>query len=284
MHDKYLIADNFAYILGGRNTDDLFLGNYVDSYNEDRDILVYEAVPGKGKSYIQLQEYFKKIWNLSCCKKYGNHGEIHGELRGHYQEVREKYSDAFNEIDWVKDTIVAESIELYTNPMNPSNKYPQLWERMVTGMKKADNIMIQTPYIICNQKMYRDLKEICSGSVRTELIINAVESGTNPFGCTDYLNPKKAVMQTGSYIYEYFGAQALHTKTILAGDALCMVGSCNLDIRSVYLDTEMMLFIESEELNEFLREQVENLKLASRAVAPDGTVIDGKIIVRKNKE
>ena len=33
MHDKYLIADDFAYILGGRNTDDLFLGNYIDSYN-----------------------------------------------------------------------------------------------------------------------------------------------------------------------------------------------------------------------------------------------------------
>ena len=57
MHDKYLIADDFAYILGGRNTDDLFLGNYADSYNEDRDILVYETVPGKGHSFIQLQEY-----------------------------------------------------------------------------------------------------------------------------------------------------------------------------------------------------------------------------------
>lgn len=28
-------ADDFAYILGGRNTDDLFLGNYIDSYNEE---------------------------------------------------------------------------------------------------------------------------------------------------------------------------------------------------------------------------------------------------------
>lgn len=60
--------------------------------------------------------------------------------------------------------------------------------------------------------------------------------------------------QTGSYVYEYLGAQALHTKTILAGDTLSMVGSCNLDMRSVYLDTEMMLFIESGELNESLRE------------------------------
>ena len=73
------------------------------------------------------------------------------------------------------------------------------------------------------------MKAICSKSVKTELIINAVESGANPFGCTDYLNQKKAVRQTGSYVYEYVGTLALHTKTVLAGDTLSIVGSCNLD-------------------------------------------------------
>lgn len=143
-------------------------------------------------------------------------------------------------------------------------------------MEEADNILIQTPYVICNQKMYGDLKEICSRSVKTELIINAVESGANPFGCTHYLNQKKDVRQTGSYVYEYVGTQALHTKTVLAGDTLSIVGSCNLDMRSVYLDTEMMLFIECKELNETLREHTEKLKLKSRQVAPDGTIIDGE--------
>ena len=276
MHDKYLIADDFAYILGGRNTDDLFLGNYVDSYNEDRDILVYEPVPGKGHSFIQLQEYSEIIWDLSCCKKYGKHEVIDGKLGEHYQEVRERYPDAFQETDWLKETIAADSIELCTNPMEAENKRPQLWDRMAEEMKKTDNILIQTPYVICSRKMYQDLTEICSESEKTELMINAVESGTNPFGCTDYLNQKKKVRQTGSYVYEYLGAQALHTKTILAGDTLSMVGSCNLDMSSVYLDTEMMLFIENRELNEFLREQVENLKLESRRVSPDGTVIDGE--------
>ena len=92
----------------------------------------------------------------------------------------------------------------------------------------------------------------------------------------DYLNQKKAVRQTGSYVYEYVGTQALHTKTVLAGDTLSIVGSCNLDMRSVYLDTEMMLFIECKELNETLRGHTEKLKLKSRQVAPDGTIIDGE--------
>jgi putative cardiolipin synthase len=42
MHDKYLIADDTAYILGGRNSNNLFLGAYRDTYNIDRDLYVLE--------------------------------------------------------------------------------------------------------------------------------------------------------------------------------------------------------------------------------------------------
>lgn len=281
MHDKYLIADNFAYILGGRNTDDLFLGNYVDTYNEDRDILVYENVPGGGNSYIRLQDYFEKIWNLSCCQEYGKHEDAGSSLRTHYPEVQEKYPEAFHEPDWLGETVAADSIELYTNPIEPENKQPQLWDRMIMEMKNEKDIIIQTPYIICNKKMYQDLTEVCTQSERTEIIINAVEIGSNPFGCTDYLNQKKKVRQTGGYIYEYLGSQALHTKTVLAGSTLSIVGSCNMDMRSVYLDTEMMLFIESRELNQALREHAGDLKMASRQAAPDGTVVENEKCQRK---
>lgn len=275
MHDKYLIADDFAYILGGRNTNDLFLGNYKDSYNEDRDILVYETVPGKGSSYIELQEYFEKIWSLPCCKQFEKRGG--GEyLEEHYWKVREKYPEAFLETEWETVTIGANGIELCTNPIEPENKRPQLWERLALEMGQADDILIQTPYIICSRKMYQELTDICTDAAKAELIINATEGGANPFGCTDYLNQKKNVRETGLYIYEYAGAQALHTKTILAGENISIVGSCNLDMRSVYLDTEMMLVIDSPELNASLRTRAEILKAQSKKVSPDGTVTEGE--------
>lgn len=40
LHDKYLIADGSKYILGGRNSNDLFLGSYQENQNIDRDVLV----------------------------------------------------------------------------------------------------------------------------------------------------------------------------------------------------------------------------------------------------
>lgn len=275
MHDKYLIADDFAYILGGRNTDDLFLGNYVDSYNEDNDILVYETVPGEGGSYLQLQEYFDRIWELPCCAAYQNRGRGGNYLKEHYQSLRERYPQAFLETDWEGATVAANSVELCANPMEPENKEPRLWNRLAEEMKRGDEVVIITPYIICSGQMYADLADVARESARAEVIINAVECGSNPFGCTDYLNQKENVRETGVHVYECLGAQALHTKTILIGDRVSIVGSCNLDMRSVYLDTELMLVIDSPELNAALQEQAEGLREQSRHVSPDGSVENG---------
>ena len=54
MHDKYLIADDSLFLLGGRNTFDLFLGDYVQDQNIDRELLVWNTAPAPGSSLAQL--------------------------------------------------------------------------------------------------------------------------------------------------------------------------------------------------------------------------------------
>ena len=66
MHDKYLIVDEKMYLLGGRNSNDIFLGDQTKGINEDRDILVYDTSEGQGESLNQLEDYFHKIWKESC--------------------------------------------------------------------------------------------------------------------------------------------------------------------------------------------------------------------------
>ena len=47
LHDKYLIIDDQMYTLGGRNTTNLFLGDYSKGKNIDKELFVYETDPGK---------------------------------------------------------------------------------------------------------------------------------------------------------------------------------------------------------------------------------------------
>ena len=70
MYDKYLIADDTAYILGGRNIHNYFLGDYDDYKNHDRDVLVYNAgVEEESSSLYQLLDYFNHIWNFELVKQ-----------------------------------------------------------------------------------------------------------------------------------------------------------------------------------------------------------------------
>ena len=63
----------------------------------------------------------------------------------------------------------------------------------------------------------------------------------------------------------------MHTKSILIDDRLSLIGSFNWDMRSAYLDTELMLLVDCPALNAALREQTEEMMRQSRLVAPDGT-------------
>ena len=71
-------------------------------------------------------------------------------------------------------------------------------------------------------------------------------------------------------MYEVVCGQSLHTKTILIGDDLSIVGSFNADMRSAYLDTELMLVIESEEVNAALRQESVQYIDQSRLALHDG--------------
>mgnify|MGYP000146392303 FL=1 len=58
-------------------------------------------------------------------------------------------------------------------------------------------------------------------------------------------------------VHEYLGPHSNHTKAVLIDDRLSIVGSYNLDMRSTYQDTELMLAIDSEALSAELREEID---------------------------
>ena len=95
-------------------------------------------------------------------------------------------------------------------------------------------------------------------------------SGANLFGCTDFLNHRRSIIGSGMQVYTYSGECSQHTKTILINETVSIVGSFNFDIRSAYLDTEMMLVIERPELNKYLRKQAEDAMEHSAHLLPSG--------------
>ena len=58
---------------------------------------------------------------------------------------------------------------------------------------------------------------------------------------------------------------------MLLDDRMSIVGSYNLDMRSTYQDTELMLAVDSKELNAMIRKEAETDKTYSKVMQEDGT-------------
>lgn len=276
LHDKYVIIDSKMYLLGGRNTTNLFLGDYSKSKNIDRELFVYKEDERVRGSINQLRNYFESIWDLKDSKEYDCKKETEevkqclADLKNRTEKMRELYPDVYEEWNWQERTVDTNKVTLLSNPIEAENKEPVMWYTITELMKSGDDITVYTPYIICGKEMYEDLAEVCEETEHVEVITNDVSSGANPWGCTDYLNQKEKIWATGVQVYEFMGKHSSHTKAVLIDERMSLVGSYNMDMRSTYQDTELMLAVDSIALNEQIRREVKQDKLASRTMTEKG--------------
>lgn len=72
-------------------------------------------------------------------------------------------------------------------------------------------------------------------------------------------------------MWEYEGGYSYHGKSILIDDDISIVGSFNIDMRSAYLDTELMLVIDSREINQMLETAMDSYEHSARLANADGS-------------
>lgn len=286
MHDKYIIVDDLAYILGGRNTFDYFIGDYAtDDRSRDREVLVYNTGHGEKQdrtsSLWQVEDYFNKIWNLDVCTYFHEDESLREKeevqeqidlLEQRYQEIRTEHPDLFQIPDYSSVTVPTNQIQLVSNPTGIYGKEPVVFYELSELMKQAEQqVTIHTPYAVCNGYMYDTLEEICDQVPDVRMLVNSVENGDNVVASSDYLKFKGKLLDTGIQIMEYDGGESYHGKSILIDDNISVIGSYNLDLRSTYVDTELMLVIDSRPFNTELKEAMNILENDCRIVIDKDT-------------
>ena len=267
MHDKYLIADQQVYILGGRNTRNKSIGTYPGKQDADRDVLVY--CEGADSSASQLLSYFDSVWNSGECKapaKKPRKATMVSALLSRCESLFKANSQDLETIDFRSFLVPVQNVSLYVNPVHAGNKAPQLWTDLLYLMGQGRDIEVQTPYIILSHQMHDQFSGL-NQDRSMKIITNAPETGANPMGCAELLNRKKHLLKTGFQLYEYAQDRSAHVKSVVIDDSYSLVGSFNFDMRSAYLDTETMLLIDSPEINRQLRETNAKYMSSSRSSA-----------------
>ena len=268
LHDKYLIADHTAYLLGGRNCFNSFLGSYGGGQNRDRDVLVYNAGNVSDSSLYQVEDYYRSISALDCCKLFHDDEDL--AARSSVQEAQETLHQRLAELkalypacyaapcDYRTATLPTRKITLLSNPTQVAVKEPVLFK----SAKKQ--VILHTPYVIANDWMTKQLGKIGS---KGQILLNSAATNGNPFASSDYVRHKQELVDTGLEIHEYIGKISYHGKSIAIDDRLAIVGSFNMDMRSTYLDTELTLVIDSPEVTQALKASMDALDAQAAVVA-----------------
>lgn len=284
MHDKYIIVDDIGYILGGRNMFDYFIGDYPSEHrSHDREVLIYNTAHGTDaspeSSLFSLRDYFEKLWNEPFVPPLGEDGagedlrDMYAHLNARYEKLVREQPGLFEKADYEAMTLPTKGVHLISNPTGLYAKEPVVFHTLYSLMKQAkSDVVIHSPYAVLNDYMLSALEDVCD-AVPVTFMINARENGDNIVASSDYTYHRGDVPDTGVKLLEYAGGESYHGKSIAIDENISVIGSFNMDLRSAYVDTELMLVINSEPVNAVLRKNMDALHSDCIVVGPDGNNI-----------
>lgn len=272
LHDKFMLVDQTFLLLGSRNLGDAAFDfpEYRGTLSLDRDVLVYNTNLNWKKSVLyQVKEYMDEFWVhpdtkpaftvLSAGKRAA--GEITcDELKDLLEECEKnypQYCQSYTPEEWVKQTLSTQGICLIHNSISSTRKPPYIGYLVSCfAQNSSQSICIQTPYITAGKETIVFFKELHKKNVACKLSTNSVANSFHPAFANYYMH-RSSLCKTGLVIREYQSENSIHAKSFIFDHEISVVGSCNLDNRSIYFDTESVLVIYGKEFAQQVEKSIE---------------------------
>ena len=113
-----------------------------------------------------------------------------------------------------------------------------------------DEAVLTTPYLVPDESLLRAIRGAAARGVVVRLIVpEKVDSFLTRYASRSYFDD---LLECGVEIY-LFGKGLLHTKSITVDGARSMFGTVNLDMRSIWLNYEVALFVYDHDFSVTLR-------------------------------
>jgi cardiolipin synthase len=137
-------------------------------------------------------------------------------------------------------------------PSGPEESGDAALQMLLALVNSAQHeLVLTTPYFVPDESLLRALRGAAGRGVEVHLILpKRVDSLLIRHACQSYL---EELMELGVTVHR-FGEGLLHTKSITSDQSISMFGSMNLDMRSIWLNYEVSLFVYDEAFGACLRE------------------------------
>jgi putative cardiolipin synthase len=280
MHNKSLIVDNTAAIVGGRNIGDEYFDASADDNYRDLDLLAIGPVVG------EASRSFDRYWNDEAALPNAAWGGADdaavalAALRPRLKRDARRFADSDyaqavlaelphgatevrpGEWFWGRATLVADPPEA----IEPDHAGAGL--RIGAQVAQAfaaarSELLLITPYFVPSRAERERFAALERGGVAVRVLTNSLASTNHAVVHAGYAQHRRDLLASGIELFEYKprpaqagarrgsgGATTMHAKSFVVDRRYTFVGSLNLDPRSQLLNTEMGFLVDSPPLAE----------------------------------
>ncbi|GGL68249.1 phospholipase D-like domain-containing protein [Wenxinia marina] len=287
MHNKSLTADGIATIVGGRNIGDIYFGHGEAHY---RDLDALAVGEGAAETAHDFQRYWTSAsaypagWLLapprlgsldSALVPYRAGGEVarllaEVEARGPMDAILKGELP----LDWCRVDLVSDDPR---KALGDGKDPSRLLDRLIEGrVAPKRSLTLISAYFVPERRGAAYLISLARAGVRVRVLTNALESTDVTLVHSGYIRYRRALARAGVQLFELRpvlgreearrvdtrligkGTASLHAKSFSADGARVFIGSYNFDQRSLNLNCENGVLIESERLAAVLEERFDS--------------------------
>ena len=210
-HRKIAIFDNFRAITGGQNLDNRFLGDWPDPER-----FTDFSIVTQGPAVAELTRTFIADWAFAAKEDPGQHSEL---------------------LQYVPEEAGNSTIEVITS--GPDMPDDPLWEQLVRIIQEfKQSLTIVTPYFIPDEVLLQSL--IVKANTGRQIRIILPLRSNQPLADIARHRTLKQLDDAGVEIL-FYQPRMMHAKLVLADDLVALMGSANIDMRSLFVNFEIAL-------------------------------------------
>jgi cardiolipin synthase C len=284
MHNKAMIVDNRAVILGGRNIGDEYMGLHAEFNFHDLDVL------GIGPVARQASAVFDLFWNSAwvmpalALRLPTTPGGLEAARAGLVQQLEKTVSlERFPlapqswsaELATLPGRLHIGTSRVETDRPTDGSIRQEMLEVILALMQSAQReLLIVNAYIIPGDRSIEMLRQLKARGVTMKILTNSLASHDVPAVNSHYKQWRKALLEAGVELHEvrhdaaiqplvsdtpptHAKFMGLHSKGMVIDRKRVYIGSMNFDPRSAFINTEMGLIVESPGLAEALAALIE---------------------------
>ena len=279
MHNKSLTADGAVSILGGRNIGDVYFGFPSDLQFIDTDVMV------TGKAAADVGADFDQYWRSGSAHPISNivaspgagalqrlatdalqaaesdDGKRYFRTLSTSKLVSDLLADEL-EFEWTEVTLVSDDPAKGLGKAKDRDLlFPQLLSLIATPTHSVDLV---SAYFIPGKVFKSRLQQLADKGIRVRILTNSQAATDVALVHSSYVKYRAGLLAAGIELYElkpehaisdepdtqglYSSRASLHSKTLTIDENRIFIGSFNFDPRSVFLNTEMGVVIDSPQL------------------------------------